>query len=178
MRLDVKSGIQVVGTLTKDPILRQVGNSCVLKMNVRYTLPPNPETGKRPSDYLNVDVWDGAERLDGMFQKGDVMIITGDEITPREFNGKTYHDMRATGVFPSADVVFRWLQDVVNMIPMPGACSAPVVETPTQLEQYEPQPLYEGEQLSDYSPDQSTGPTFNDPLGDATIEEDPDDLPF
>ena len=186
MRLDVKSGIQVVGTLTKDPILRQVGNSCVLKMNVRYTLPPNPETGKRPSDYLNVDVWDGAEDLDGMFQKGDVVIIVGDEITSREFNGKTYQDMRGNAVIPTAQVVFRWLQTVVNMIPMPGACSAPVVETPpqaapTQPERYEPQPLYEGEQLSDYSPDQSAAPDGSlaaDPLGDATIEEDPDDLPF
>ncbi len=130
-----------------------------------------------------MDVWDGAERLDGMFQKGDVMILTGDEITSREYNGKTYHDMRATGVFPSADVVFRWLQDVVNMIPMTGACSAPVVETPpqaapTQPDQYEPQPLYEGEQLSDYSPDRRAAPVAHDPLGDATIEEDPDDLPF
>ena len=181
MRLDVKSGIQVVGTLTKDPILRQVGNSCVLKMNVRYTLPPNPETGKRPSDYLNVDVWDGAEDLDGMFQKGDVVIMVGDEITSREFNGKTYQDMRGNAVIPTAQVVFRWLQTVVNMIPRPGAYSAPVAETPTQPEQYESQPLYEGEQLSDYSPDQSAAPDNSlaaDPLGDATIEEDPDDLPF
>lgn len=176
MRLDVKSGIQVVATLTRDPELRRVGNSHVLKLNVQYTLPPNPETGKRPRDYLNVDVWDGAERLDGMFQKDDVMIITGDEITSREYNGKTYHDMRATGLFPSADVVFRWLQDAINMM----LDSAPVVETPPQTapvepEDPEPQPLYEGEQLSDYSPQPAQ---TDDQLGDALIEEDNDDLPF
>ena len=179
MRLDVKSGILVVGTLTKDPILRQVGNSCVLKMNVRYTLPPNPETGKRPSDYLNVDVWDGAEALDGMFKKGDVVIIVGDEITSREYNGKPYHDMRAAAVIPTAQVEFRWLQDAINMM----LDSGPVVETPPPLapaqpEDPEPQPLYEGEQLSDYSPERSAAPVAHDPLGDALIEEDPEDSPF
>lgn len=181
MRLDVKSGILVVGTLTKDPILRQVGNSHVLKFNAQYTLPPNPETGKRPRDYLNVDVWDGAERLDGMFKKDDVVILVGDEITTREYNGKTYYDMRASAVVPTAQVNFRWLQDAINMI----LDSGPVVAEPPQPaleesapEDFEPQPLYEGEQLSDYSPDRSVAPPVYDPLGDATIEEDPEDLPF
>ncbi len=181
MRLDVKSGILVVGTLTKAPELRRFSNSCVLKMNVRYTLAPNPETGKRPSDYLNVDVWDGAEALDGMFEKGDVLILAGDEITTRAFNGKTYQDMRCNAVIPTAQVIFRWQQQAIDMMAAPMPQQDPPQPQQDEPEAPEPQPLYEGEQLSDYAPDTDAASPASlaaDPLGDATIEEDPEDLPF
>ena len=182
MRIDTKAGHLIPVTLGKDPELKTFSSGAtVLKLSGRYTLAKNPETGKHGSDFLNIDVWDGAADLDGMFQKGDALIVTGDEIKDREYGGKIYHDIRASGVYPSSEVVFRWLQDAINMIltgSQPAEISPPAAQAPAaaQAPVPEPVPLYEGEQLSDYAPEQVTT-RAEDHLGDAFIDDD-DDLPF
>ncbi|MBQ7860326.1 MAG: hypothetical protein IJ347_09385 [Faecalibacterium sp.] len=179
MIVNTKTGLLVTGVLGKEPELRQVGSSAVLKLSVRYGFdPPSEPGGKRAGKFLDVDVWDGAEELDGMLAKGDAVIATGDELKSREYGGKTYYSLRANGLFPGAGVVFRWMQQIVDMIPpaaAPASEFAPVNE-PTPFDAPTSGAMYPGEQLSDYAPDRSAPPA--DPLGNAPVVADDEDLPF
>lgn len=125
MICNTKTGLLVAGTVAKAPELKHVGQYArpVLKMSVRYASEKDEE-GKNRGKFLDVDIWDNAEELDGMFDKDDAVIVTGGELRSREYNGKTYHSISATGVYPGAGVVFRWLQQVIDMIP--AAPAAPV----------------------------------------------------
>ena len=118
MIVQTKTGVLVAGTIGKDPELKHVGqyDRAVLKMTVRYGSEQG-EDGKRRGKYLDVDVWSDAEELDGMLVKDDPVIVTAGEIKSREYNGKTYYSVSADGVFPGAGVVFRWMQQIVDMIP-------------------------------------------------------------
>lgn len=118
MICNTKTGLLVAGTVAKAPELKHVGQYArpVLKMSVRYASEKDEE-GKNRGKFLDVDIWDNAEELDGMFDKDDAVIIIGGELRSREYNGKTYHSISATGVYPGAGVVFRWLQQVIDMIP-------------------------------------------------------------
>lgn len=194
MIVNTKTGLLVTGTLSKDPELRQVGSSSVLKLSVRYGSEPSAEPGgKRTGKFLDVDVWDGADALDGMLFKGDFVIAAGDELKSREYNGKTYHSLRASGITPSAQAVFRWMQQIVDMIPDPAAFAAAgqfsPVDEPTPfdarpsaapVQQTAPfdgtaGALYPGERLSDYAPGRQPAA---DPLGEQPIAADVEDLPF
>lgn len=125
MICNTKTGLLVAGTVAKAPELKHVGQYArpVLKMSVRYASEKDEE-GKNRGKFLDVDIWDNAEELDGMFDKDDAVIVTGGELRSREYNGKTYHSISATGVYPGAGVVFRWLQQVIDMIP--AAPAAPI----------------------------------------------------
>ncbi len=118
MIINTNTGVLIAGTLAKDPELRHVGQygRAVLKMSVRYGTEKD-EQGKSHGKFLDVDIWDSAEELDGMFAKDDAVIVAGGELKSREYNSKTYHSISATGIFPSAGVVFRWMQQVIDMIP-------------------------------------------------------------
>lgn len=205
MIINTKTGIKVSGTLICTPELRQVGSRMVLKMCVRYgTEPPSEPGGQRVGKLLDVDVWKGAEKLDGMFEKGDFITAYGDEIKEHPYNGKIYHSIKAIGIVPDALVTFRWMQQLVDMIPpaaaVPaGAFSSTSEPTPFDAQnapQAAPQPaqttlyeaarssapdiaggeLYPGESLADYAPCRAAPPS--DPLGEAPIQADVDDLPF
>lgn len=196
MIVSTKTGIQVSGTLICTPELRQVGSRMVLKLCVRYGWEPAAEPGgKRVGKLLNADVRDGAENLDGMLEKGDFVTVYGDEVKTREYNGKTYRSIDAAGLTPGANVIFRWLQQVVDMLPaapaVPAEAFAPTGE-PTPFDRQEaPRPeqttlygqaglaggeLYPGETLSDYAPGRP--PPFDPAIGDPTIAADDEDLPF
>lgn len=186
MIVQTKTGVLVAGTIGKDPELKHVGqyDRAVFKMSVRYGSEQG-EDGKRRGKYLDVDVWNGAEELDGMLVKDDPVIVTAGEIKSREYNGKTYYSVSADGVFLGARVLFRWLQQVMDMIPpapAPGPADFMPVDAPppeqfttapdTQLTGHE---LYPGEQLSAYSPEvrAAAQPAAPEP----PIEES-EDLPF
>lgn len=206
MIINTKTGIKVSGALIRTPELRQVGSRMVLKMCVRYgTEPPAEPGGQRVGKLLDVDVWNGAEQLDGMFEKGDFITAYGDEIKERPYDGKIYHSIDAIGIVPGALVVFRWLQQVVDMIPPAAAVPAgafSVISEPTPFDaqnapQAAQQPaqttlydasrsapaapdiaggeLYPGERLADYAPQHTAAP---DPLGEEPIQADCEDLPF
>lgn len=184
MIVQTKTGVLVAGTIGKDPELKHVGqyDRAVLKMTVRYGSEQG-EDGKRRGKYLDVDVWSDAEELDGMLVKDDPVIVTAGEIKSREYNGKTYYSVSADGVFPGAGVVFRWMQQIVDMIPpAPAPCPAdftPVDAPPPEQFTADPQlagyELYPGEQLSAYSPEvrAAAQPAAPEP----PIEEE-EDLPF
>ena len=206
MIVNTSTGIEVSGTLIRTPELRQVGSRMVLKMCVRYgTEPPAEPGGQRVGKLLDVDVWNGAEKLDGMFEKGDFIKACGEKVKDHPHNGKIYHSIDAIDIVPGALVVFRWLQQVVDMIPPvaaapSGAFSATSEPTPfdaPNAPHAAPQPaqttlydasrsappapdiaggeLYPGERLADYAPQHTAAP---DPLGEEPIQADCEDLPF
>lgn len=206
MIINTKTGVLAAGSIAADPAVRQAGSRSVLGVRLRYgTEPATAPGGKSQGKYIDVDVWDGIDELDGMLQKGDGVIVLGDGVKSREYNGKTYHSISASGLYVSASVVFRWLQQVVDMIPpaaaVPaGAFSATSEPTPFDAQnapQAAPQPsqttlydasrsapaapdiaggeLYPGESLADYAPQHTAAP---DPLGEEPIQADCEDLPF
>lgn len=171
MICNTKTGLLVAGTVAKAPELKHVGQYArpVLKMSVRYASEKDEE-GKNRGKFLDVDIWDNAEELDGMFDKDDAVIVTGGELRSREYNGKTYHSISATGVYPGAGVVFRWLQQVIDMIP-----AAPVapVNAPDGFQPVgEPVPFDTFEQ-----PAADNVAAAEDPNTDF-IDEEAEDLPF
>lgn len=125
MICNTKTGLLVAGTVAKTPELKHVGQYArpVLKMSVRYASEKDEE-GKSRGKFLDVDIWDGAEDLDGMLEKGDFVMVVGREVKTRPYNGKTYYSLDAEGVFLDAKVNFRWAQQVIDMIP--AAPAAPV----------------------------------------------------
>lgn len=170
MICNTKTGLLVAGTVAKAPELKHVGQYArpVLKMSVRYASEKDEE-GKSRGKFLDVDIWDNAEELDGMFDKDDAVIVTGGELRSREYNGKTYHSISAAGVYPSGGVVFRWIQQVVDMIP---AAPAAPVNTPDGFQPVgEPVPFDTAEQPA------ASNTAAGDPNTDF-INEEAEDLPF
>lgn len=105
-----------------------------------------------------------------MLAEDDPVIVTAQDIKSREYNGKTYHSISATGVYPGAGVVFRWLQQVIDMIP-----AAPVapVNAPDGFQPVgEPVPFDTFEQ-----PAADNVAAAEDPNTDF-IDEEAEDLPF
>lgn len=206
MIVNTSTGVLAAGSIAADPAVRQAGSRSVLGIRLRYgTEPAEAQGGKSQGKYIDIDVWHDIDALDGMLQKGDGVIVLGDSVKSREYNGKTYHSISASGLYVSASVVFRWLQQVVDMIPpasaVPaGAFSATSEPTPFDAQnapQAAPQPsqttlydasrsapaapdiaggeLYPGERLADYAPQHTAAP---DPFGEEPIQADCEDLPF
>lgn len=207
MIINTKSGVLAAGRIGTDPEVRQAGSRSVLGFRLRYGSDPPAAPGGRPQGkYISIDVWNDIDALDGMLQKGDGVIVLGDSLKSREYNGKTYHSISASGLFVSADVVFRWMQQIVDMIPAapnsPADAFSPVYE-PTPFDeqsppQAAPQPaqttlydasrsaqaapdiagceLYPGERLADYTPEARAAAQRT--ADEAPIDVDPEDLPF
>lgn len=170
MIVNSKTGLLVSGTIGKRPELRHVGQNDrpVLKFSLRYGSEQDA-SGKRRGKYIDVDVWENAEELDGMLAEDDPVIVTAQDIKSREYNGKTYHSISATGVYPGAGVVFRWLQQVINMIP---AAPAAPVNAPDGFQSVgEPVPFDTFEQPA------ADNVAAEDPNTDF-IDEEAEDLPF
>lgn len=188
MIVNTRTGLLLSGTISKTPELKFVGQNerPVLKFPLRYGSEEDG-AGKRRGKFVDVDVWSGAEELNGMFSEDDAVIVTAREIKSREYGGKTYYSVSAEGVFPGAGAIFRWLQQVIDCIPA-GPPAAPAefapVDAPVPAQFTDPgdltgHELYPGERLSDHTPPTSAGKTtpVQMKLGDAPIEE-AEDLPF
>lgn len=171
MICNTKTGLLVAGTVAKAPELKHVGQYArpVLKMSVRYASEKDEE-GKNRGKFLDVDIWDGAEDLDGMLEKGDFVMVVGREVKTRPYNGKTYYSLDAEGVFLDAKVNFRWAQQVIDMIP--AAPAAPVNAPDGFQPVSEPVPFDTFEQ-----PAASNVAAAEDPNTDF-IDEEAEDLPF
>lgn len=185
MIVNCKTGILVAGSLAKDPELKHVGqhNRPVLKTSLRYDSEID-DTGKARGKFIDIDLWDGAEDLGGMLAKGDAVLVVAKEVKGREYNGKVYHSVSADGLFVSAQVLFRWMQQIVDMIPAvlpPEGTFTPVDEAlPEEFVQSDDNPIAEGEmcegeQLSAYTP--RTPNAIQQPMADDLIDE-TEDLPF
>lgn len=200
MIVKTKTGVQVSGTLAREPEIRRMGGQDVLKLNVKAQSKKGAD-GKWNSLFVDVLCWDALSERDGMFQKGDFVTAEGREIKDNEYpegSGKIYYSLRADGLTPGDQVIFRWMQMVIDMAaqsytapppepfptneptPFDGQAQSPA-PTPTQAS-LEGGQMYEGERLSDYAPRDAKPPDAPDPVRqaaqDGLIDETADDLPF
>ena len=196
MIVNTKTGLLIVGQVGREPELRYVGQNerPVLKFSVRYGTETPEGGGKAVGKYIDVDMWENAEDLNGMLQQWDVVAVVAREIKSREYNGKIYKSVSADGVFPGAAVVFRWLQQAIDLLQpkaapdgftvLPGGqptAGSSGSDTPTDISGGE---MYPGESLADYAPRTKAGravqsgpPAISDDLG-GFIDGEQEDLPF
>ena len=188
MIVNTKTGLLIVGQVGREPELRYVGQNerPVLKFPVRYGTETPEGGGKAVGKYIDVDVWENAEDLNGMLQQWDAVAVVAREIKSREYNGKIYKSVSADGIFPGAAVVFRWLQQVIDCIPA-GPPAAPAeftpVNAPVPAEFAAPgdltgHELYPGERLSDHAPKASKPKIIRENTPESAPIEKAEDLPF
>lgn len=101
MILTHKTGVLLHGTLAKDPVLKDVGQKRVLKFDVKAHS-VKTDTGSWESLYVQVNVWHGLDKWDGLLLKGDAVTVFARELKSREYNGKTYYNVDATTFSPAA----------------------------------------------------------------------------
>ena len=88
MILTHKTGVLLHGTLAKDPVLKDVGQKQVLKFDVKAHS-VKTGTGNWEGLYVQVNVWHGLDKWDGLLLKGDAVTVFARELKSREYNGKT-----------------------------------------------------------------------------------------
>lgn len=190
MMVKTSSGVMLHGEISKEPAFRAAGQKQLLSFSLKVHSVKN-DSGKRESLFVEVDLWKDLDAWDGMLQKGDFVTVFAPKLKDREYNGKTYYSVDAVDLQPGGLVTFRWMQQIVDMIPVSPAAAPELTPTdePTPFDPppaSEPKPvqtsptggqMYPGETLSDYAPRRNPAPAA-DPAGDAPIDEDADDLPF
>lgn len=122
MILTHKTGVLLHGTLAKDPVLKDVGQKQVLKFDVKAHS-VKTDTGSWESLYVQVNVWHGLDKWDGLLLKGDAVTVFARELKSREYNGKTYYDVDADDIQPGGIVIFRWMQNLIDLcteVPAPS----------------------------------------------------------
>lgn len=174
MILTHKTGVLLHGTLAKDPVFKDVGQKQVLKFDVKAHS-VKTDTGSWESLYVQVNVWHGLDKWDGMLLKGDAVTVFARELKTREYNGKTYYSVDADDIQPGGLVLFRWMQNLIDLCTEPPA-------SPEQTSLSGGQ-IYPGEKLTDYAPRTPqaaapTGPVVGTPEADALIDDSANDLPF
>ena len=115
------------------------------------------------------------DKWDGMLLKGDAVTVFARELKTREYNGKTYYSVDADDIQPGGLVLFRWMQNLIDLCTEPPA-------SPEQTSLSGGQ-IYPGEKLTDYAPRTPqaaapTGPAVGTPEADALIDDSANDLPF
>ncbi len=178
-----KLGVIVEGDISRDPEVKAAGSRNVLKINLRVKN-EKKEDGTWDSQYVSADVWDNINQWDGMLQKGDHILVVGQRLDAREYNGKTYYNVVRPSIYPDGMVVFRWMEMLMqDMAPVPPDAQMAQTNEPTPFDLAEPQPqqitmdtaMYPGESLNDYAP---RGRTRNSQDDTRLIETDAEDLPF
>lgn len=174
MILTHKTGVLLHGTLAKDPVFKDVGQKQVLKFDVKAHS-VKTDAGSWESLYVQVNVWHGLDKWDGMLLKGDAVTVFARELKTREYNGKTYYSVDADDIQPGGLVLFRWMQNLIDLCTEPPA-------SPEQTSLSGGQ-IYPGEKLTDYAPRTPqaaapTGPAVGTPEADALIDDSANDLPF
>ena len=192
MILTHKTGVLLHGALAKDPVFKDVGQKQVLKFDVKAHS-VKTDTGSWESLFVQVNVWHGLDKWDGMLLKGDAVTVFARELKTREYNGKTYYSVDADDIQPGGLVLFRWMQNLIDLCTEPPALPEPVpTEEPTPFDESVPVPeqislsggqLYPGEKLTDHAPRTTqasvpTGPVVGTPEADALIDDSANDLPF
>ena len=176
MIIQTKTGVQITGEIRSDPEVRSAGQKEVLKFDLKASSTKGPD-GKWQSFFVGVNAWHGIAERDGMYQKGDVVTVTGRELKSREYNGKTYYNLDADSIVPDDLVLLRWMQQMIDMMAQPAPPPEPAEPEagPADLQGAQ---IYPGEALADYAPRgtsaQEAAPSAEyDPIND-----DADDLPF
>lgn len=176
MIIQTKTGVQITGEIRSDPEVRSAGQKEVLKFDLKASSTKGPD-GKWQSFFVGVNAWHGIAERDGMYQKGDVVTVTGRELKSREYNGKTYYNVDADSIVPDDLVQLRWMQQMIDMMAQPGTPPEPAeLKTPTA--DLQDGQMYSGESLADYAPRSTSAQEAAPSAEYDPINDDADDLPF
>lgn len=162
MMVKTASGIMLHGEISKDPGIRNAGQKQILSFSLKVHSVKN-DAGKWEGQFVDVNIWNNLASWDGMLQKGDYVTVFARELRSREYNGKVYYSADAMDIQPGGLVTFRWMQQIVDMIP-----SVPPTATPEMVETNEPTPF---DPPPEPEPVQSTTEDF-------AFIDDSEDLPF
>lgn len=113
MLINSKASCICGGHVAREPEVKQVGDTTVTKFSVAYGKSETElaENGKPKSLYMNVDCWGALGETARLLSKADSCLIWG-AIQSREYNGKTYHTLRADGITFGADVLLKCVSAV------------------------------------------------------------------
>ena len=170
MMVKTASGIMLHGEISKDPGIRNAGQKQLLSFSLRVHSVKNDD-GKWESQFVDINVWNSIDAWDGMLQKGDYVTVFARELRSREYNGKIYYSADAMDIQPGGLVTFRWMQQIVDMIPAVSPAATPEMVETDEPTPFDPPPEPEPVQTS-----LAGGQMY--PGEDAPIYDDADDLPF
>ena len=120
-------------------MLKDVGQKQVLKFDVKAHS-VKTGTGNWEGLYVQVNVWHGLDKWDGLLLKGDAVTVFARELKSREYNGKTYYDVDADDIQPGGMVIFRWMQNLIDLCTEAPAPPEPALtQEPTPFD--EPAPV-------------------------------------
>lgn len=184
MIIQTKTGAQVLGTLSREPEIKETrSGSQFLSLSVKASSTKD-ESGKWNSLFVECCIWRNLDQWDGLLQKGDAIMAFGRELKSHESGGKTYWNLDADGIFPDGSVTARWIQTAIDMMQAP---TMPAYAGHYQPDGFEPvdgetpfdngaepaQTAFPAEQVKQPAP--AAAPDYN---GDDCPISDTDDLPF
>ena len=162
MMAKTASGYMLHGVISKDPGIRNAGQKQIISFGLRVHSVKN-DAGKWENQFVDVNVWNDINAWDGMLQKGDYVTVFARELKNYEYNGKTYYSVDAVDIQPGGLVTFRWMQQIVDMIPAVSPTA-----TPEMVETNEPTP---------FDPPPAPEPVQGN-MDDFEFIDDSEDLPF
>ena len=130
MLINSKTGCICGGHVAPEPEVNRGGDTPVTKCSVAYGRSETElaENGKPKSLYMNVDCWGALGETAQLLSKADSCLIWG-TIQSREYNGKTYHTLRADGITFGADVLLTCVSALGKINTQPDTRAPPQAHT-------------------------------------------------
>lgn len=141
MLINSKIGCICGGHVARDPEVKRVNDTTVTKFSVAYGKSETEvgENGKPKSLYLNIDCWGTLGETAQLLSKADSCLVWG-TIQSREYNGKTYHTLRADGITFGADVLLKCVSAIGDINTQPSTQTPPQAQyaAPAGTQSFEP----------------------------------------
>lgn len=183
MIIQTKTGAQVLGTLSREPEVKETrSGSQFLSLSVKASSTKD-ESGKWNSLFVECCIWRNLDQWDGLLQKGDAIMAFGRELRNHESGGKTYWNLDADGIFPDGSVIARWVQQGIDIMQQlydqpgqPQTDDFEPVDGETPFDPGSEPPQSASAPAPDKQPAPAAAPEYDD--DSRIIETDADDLPF
>ena len=134
MIVRTRTGVRVSGTLRRDGETKTMGSKQAFVLPVRVYSEKKAD-GQWDNFDVDVRIWGNHPELEDMFQKGDFITAEGREIEDRSgSDGKVYHNLTAEDVIPGGRVIFRWMQQQIDLCYEMVQDVAPKPPEPKQME--------------------------------------------
>lgn len=148
MLINAKNGCICGGHVARDPEVKQVNDTTVTKFSVSYGKSETEvgENGKPKSLYMNIDCWGTLGETAQLLSKADSCLVWG-TIQSREYNGKTYHTLRADGITFGADVLLKCVSALGNINTQPSTQTPPQAQPAASAGTQSFEPIGEDEDL-------------------------------
>lgn len=139
--LNTKDGCIAIGIVGKEPEQKIAGQNTVTKFSIRYGQDKTitDENGRHPAKWLNIDVRGSLGDAAMMLSKGDAILAAGD-LQSREYNGNTYHTLKAQLIVPGLLEQLRIFQQMISAAGMAAGQPIPQPQAPAAAPNPVPDP--------------------------------------